>query len=84
MYNVTIDEVIQPLTPILNVSASDADRSERNRQITYRIDDAQDRFVIDPKSGLISVGKRASFGAPVHLFAYVNCSFRFAIQPRSV
>uniref|UniRef100_A0A914UJ66 Cadherin domain-containing protein n=1 Tax=Plectus sambesii TaxID=2011161 RepID=A0A914UJ66_9BILA len=69
-YNVTIDEDIKPLTAILNVTASDADRSERNRLLTYRIDDAQDRFIIDSRTGVLSVGKRSSLDLPANPVQY--------------
>lgn len=59
MFEGWVSEGSGPGAVVGSVAAVDADRSEYNRKITYRIPAVQDKFAIHPASGVVSVAEGA-------------------------
>ncbi|XP_035210796.1 cadherin-23-like isoform X2 [Stegodyphus dumicola] len=60
-YSKSIPEDTPPGTSVVQVKALDGDHSSSNSQVVYRIQSgAQDKFVIDADSGIISVARGAN------------------------
>lgn len=60
-YSKSIPEDIEPGTSVVQVKALDGDHSSSNSQVVYRIQSgAQDKFVIDANTGVISVARGAN------------------------
>ncbi|XP_042895459.1 cadherin-23 isoform X2 [Parasteatoda tepidariorum] len=60
-YGKSIPEDIDPGTSVVQVKALDGDHSMANSQVVYRIQSgAQDKFVIDANTGVISVARGAN------------------------
>ncbi|KAG8193980.1 hypothetical protein JTE90_013674 [Oedothorax gibbosus] len=60
-YSKSIPEDIEPGTSVVQVRALDGDASSLNSQVVYRIQSgAQDKFVIDANTGVISVARGAN------------------------
>ncbi|XP_055921859.1 cadherin-related tumor suppressor [Eupeodes corollae] len=62
-YNASLIESVLPGTPVLQVMASDNDLGD-NSKITYYLSDTEDRFTVDPETGVISTTQRLSCKDP--------------------
>ncbi len=49
-------------TFVIQVSAVDDDKNQYNSRLAYRITDVQDKFLVDAKTGTITVAEGASLG----------------------
>ncbi|XP_055376398.1 cadherin-related tumor suppressor-like [Condylostylus longicornis] len=56
-YVVSLNESVQPGTPVLQVMASDKDLGD-NSKITYYLSDSEMQFTVDPETGVISTTQR--------------------------